>query len=635
MEQGRRVEFLLPLISQFESLSSKLQTLETSHKSKQDDYEKLNLDLGKTKENLKILEEKSQTRLPEIDAQLAKVASFLPLLEQLKARGGSLALASQKSNLDYSESAWENMQEKSVQLPLLQQANKNAKSLEQDLSEALGKQDSLSKTVLGLDKQLELLTDKGKQARIIFEEAKATYEQAVIQDQAAVLREHLHQGDRCPVCEQQISVLPASQKSQVAILKQQQEDLEKQLKDLQEQYAEVKANFSAHKQRLLEQQQQLEVLRSKIEEAKHILEQRLQEFSGFGQDVKSIALALQETKRSLLAALAASIMAQTGGVDVSQMQQQLQQEKRDITEKLKSAETDFRQLERTTDKIQTELTSLKSQLEQSLQEQTQLQSSLDISLAKAGFASVQGVKQAALSSDEIKRLELRLNSYASQKESFERREVELQAKLSGRGLDTEQFLKVQQDLKQTQLHLDEVKDSLGRTKQQLNDMEIMLERSLQLRKESEALSKVFDTFDQLSKDLRGNNFQDYLLNQMQVKLASRASHLILEVTDQRYDLRLVDSEYQVFDAWTQETRSVKTLSGGETFIASLALALALSDLLAGSKALGALFLDEGFGTLDAETLEQVADVLETLSHQGRMVGVITHVQALSERLPAG
>ena len=121
---------------------------------------------------------------------------------------------------------------------------------------------------------------------------------------------------------------------------------------------------------------------------------------------------------------------------------------------------------------------------------------------------------------------------------------------------------------------------------------------------------------------------------MQVKLASRASHMILEVTDQRYDLRLVDSEYQVYDAWTQETRSVKTLSGGETFIASLALALALSDLLAGSKALGALFLDEGFGTLDAETLEQVADVLETLSHQGRMVGVITHVQALSERLPA-
>ena len=305
------------------------------------------------------------------------------------------------------------------------------KVFEQDLSDALSKQDALNKTVLGLEKQLELLTDKGKQARTIFEEAKAVYEQAVIQDQAAVLREHLHQGDKCPVCEQLILALPASQKSQVATLKQQQEDLAQQLKDLQEQYAEVKANLSAHKQRLLEQQQQLEVLRSKVEEAKHILGKRLQEFSGFGQDVKSIAPVLLETKQSLLAALAASIMAQTDGVDISQMQQKLQQEKRDITEKLKSAEVNFHQLERSTDKLQTELMSLKSQLEQSLQEQVQLQSSLEASLAKAGFDSIQSVKQAALSSDEIKRLELKLNSYASQKESFERREVELQAKLSG------------------------------------------------------------------------------------------------------------------------------------------------------------------------------------------------------------
>jgi DNA repair protein SbcC/Rad50 len=134
--------------------------------------------------------------------------------------------------------------------------------------------------------------------------------------------------------------------------------------------------------------------------------------------------------------------------------------------------------------------------------------------------------------------------------------------------------------------------------------------------------------------LRGNEFQDFLLNQMQSKLAVRASHIIREVTEKRYDLRLIDSEYHVFDAWTGETRSSKTLSGGETFIASLALALALSDLLAGNKALGALFLDEGFGTLDAETLESVAEVLEHLSSEGRMVGLITHVQALAERLPA-
>ena len=82
-----------------------------------------------------------------------------------------------------------------------------------------------------------------------------------------------------------------------------------------------------------------------------------------------------------------------------------------------------------------------------------------------------------------------------------------------------------------------------------------------------------------------------------------------------------------------ESRSVKTLSGGESFIASLSLALALSDYLAGSKALGALFLDEGFGTLDSEALDAVTLVLETLNTTGRTVGVITHVPSLAERLP--
>ncbi|HRP47555.1 MAG TPA: SbcC/MukB-like Walker B domain-containing protein, partial [Trueperaceae bacterium] len=107
------------------------------------------------------------------------------------------------------------------------------------------------------------------------------------------------------------------------------------------------------------------------------------------------------------------------------------------------------------------------------------------------------------------------------------------------------------------------------------------------------------------------------------------------VTDGRYDLHLLDGDYLVADAWAGgELRSARTLSGGESFVASLALALALSDTLAGNASLGALFLDEGFGTLDRETLDSVTNVLEALTDEGRMVGVITHVTDLSERLPA-
>ena len=83
---------------------------------------------------------------------------------------------------------------------------------------------------------------------------------------------------------------------------------------------------------------------------------------------------------------------------------------------------------------------------------------------------------------------------------------------------------------------------------------------------------------------------------------------------------------------------MRTLSGGETFQASLALALALADQLAGlstsAASLESIMLDEGFGTLDAATLDTVAATLENLAARGdRMVGVVTHVAALAERIP--
>ena len=87
-----------------------------------------------------------------------------------------------------------------------------------------------------------------------------------------------------------------------------------------------------------------------------------------------------------------------------------------------------------------------------------------------------------------------------------------------------------------------------------------------------------------------------------------------------------------------DLRSVKTLSGGETFLASLSLALALADNVAALSATGAprlesMFLDEGFGSLDPETLDVVASAIEELGASGRMVGVVTHIRELADRLP--
>jgi len=90
----------------------------------------------------------------------------------------------------------------------------------------------------------------------------------------------------------------------------------------------------------------------------------------------------------------------------------------------------------------------------------------------------------------------------------------------------------------------------------------------------------------------------------------------------------------VLDTWQGDVeRDTKTLSGGESFLVSLALALALSDLVSHKTSIDSLFLDEGFGTLDAETLDVALDALDNLNASGKMIGVISHIEAMKERIP--
>jgi exonuclease SbcC len=93
---------------------------------------------------------------------------------------------------------------------------------------------------------------------------------------------------------------------------------------------------------------------------------------------------------------------------------------------------------------------------------------------------------------------------------------------------------------------------------------------------------------------------------------------------------------RVVDGWTGRRRETATLSGGETFYTSLALALGLADVVTretGGLALETLFIDEGFGSLDEDTLDEVMDVLDDLRAGGRTVGLVSHVADLRTRLP--
>jgi exonuclease SbcC len=145
---------------------------------------------------------------------------------------------------------------------------------------------------------------------------------------------------------------------------------------------------------------------------------------------------------------------------------------------------------------------------------------------------------------------------------------------------------------------------------------------------------------ELADLLRADRFQAFVQEEALRVLAEDGTRHLEELSGGRYAFDVEGQDFLVVDHWNADAaRSVKTLSGGETFLASLALALALAERLPGlagaqgQVTLESLFLDEGFGTLDAETLEVVAQALEALRSGNRMVCLITHVRELAERMP--
>lgn len=187
---------------------------------------------------------------------------------------------------------------------------------------------------------------------------------------------------------------------------------------------------------------------------------------------------------------------------------------------------------------------------------------------------------------------------------------------------------------------DEVPTARAQQQAHLDRLRADLERAQQLRDQVRDHRTQQALAEALADTLRANKLEQWLLSRVLKQLVVGASATFHDLSAGAYSLRLDEgTTVEVVDhANADLARSVQSLSGGETFLASLALALALADQVAGlatdgAARLDALFIDEGFGTLDAETLDTVAAALQALGESGRMIGVVTHVRDLAEQLP--
>jgi exonuclease SbcC len=177
-----------------------------------------------------------------------------------------------------------------------------------------------------------------------------------------------------------------------------------------------------------------------------------------------------------------------------------------------------------------------------------------------------------------------------------------------------------------------ISSQLSADQKQTSRQQTLLDQIEQQRQDYDQLSYLHGLIGSASGDKFRRFAQGLTLDNL-VYLANKQ----LDRIHGRYLLKRKEEQglaLTVLDTWQGDVeRDTKTLSGGESFLVSLALALALSDLVSHKTSIDSLFLDEGFGTLDAETLDIALDALDNLNASGKMIGVISHIEAMKERIP--
>lgn len=265
------------------------------------------------------------------------------------------------------------------------------------------------------------------------------------------------------------------------------------------------------------------------------------------------------------------------------------------------------------------------------------------------FETEEAYRKAFLGEKETEILKEMLLTYQKKVQENEVKCAHLAQELAGRALVELDALKevLQQKREQKEKEFESYRMS-----RQAGDEAFRLFHALQEKlAEQTKLEKQYGKIKKLDDAANGNNrlrliFEQYVLATCFEEIL-RAANLRLKImTTGRYELKRMETvgdgrtkdnlEMEVLDYYTGKYRSVKTLSGGESFKVSLCLALGMSDVvqaLSGGIRVEALFIDEGFGALDSESLEQACVTLQSLVEKDRMIGIISHVSELSEKIP--
>lgn len=559
---------------------------------------------------------------------------------------------------------------------------------EQDEQNQLKEQETMKLTLQGLETTQKLYADKQaleekvqtyNRQLVEYENEKTSLEQRMdaektfdilnVEDEILKIQKHVHKGEDCPICGSIIETINGD--VDFESLKQEKA---KQL-EVEQQLQIVNQHITTYKERINLTNEQL----NKLSDVKDVQK----DIASLNERLEQIVITLktyQENRQHMQ-----SLQKEISAAEKQMTEHTLQLN--DLNHKVSTYENDLayfkketgynevasfvervNTLEQTLSKFDQSMKQLNEQQEhyqkdnQTLQMQhatvkerlsmfeEQIKSTkdyLNTEMNKHDISSYAQLDELLLQVEDIDRLEESVQQYDKKYIEVEAVVKELSKKVKDQEMP---------DIANTEEQLVSAKESLNNLVKQLNQLQLKVEQNDQ---KSKAILNVIDKINQdlkeqeemidLSRTMNGKNSQklsleNYVLIYYLNHILDNANRHFLKMTNNRYQLvrrkeksqGLSGLEIEVFDRFSNRTRHITSLSGGETFQASLSLAIGLSNVVqqeAGAIHLESMFIDEGFGTLDAETLETALDTLVNIQMSGRLVGIISHVSELKTRIP--
>jgi DNA repair protein SbcC/Rad50 len=330
------------------------------------------------------------------------------------------------------------------------------------------------------------------------------------------------------------------------------------------------------------------------------------------------------------------IHTQLGEKEIESKIRQLENDYQTITKTYQTLENQILEARKQETALQSELKIRRENLASEEQTQQDLTQKVAERLKQSEFDSIEKVSQILALKLDIQTQKQKIAAFYQLFNQLQNNLQNLQARAQGKTFVEAEFEQLLQNIQALDALTAEQQKEETRFEEQIKRLQSDLERKMQLEKYLGELELRREDINEMKKMFRGEGFVKYISTVYLQNLCNLANDRFYRLTRQRLKLEVNDNNnFQVRDFLNNgQTRSVKTLSGGQTFQASLSLALALADSIQRftKSSQNFFFLDEGFGSQDDESLEIVFNTLTSLRHENRIVGIISHVEKLKDEI---